>query len=554
MRILLLIITLSPSLVFGSSTVLITYVNNSTTNMTGSMANRWSYTSGGVWSGTLFSQNQPGGLAAGSSVTLGPYTLTGTNTMWVGVTSANGHRSTVASVPNGQTSYPITLYFGGAGVATNCVGKLSVRNDTTSYAQFFLLRDGAQTGISQTIFPGQTHVFEFSVPDCDWNHVWTVKRLLYHSGLYGDGQGGVYASDPTFGDNVAGNMAQGTNSVSPADPSPGSYGGSGSSTPFANTYSNLLNASGLPTNGPILFSSTNQQGATEATLQVGLNALRDSLAGGLGEVHSDLLTLQAINQNGFGAVSGALAGLTNGFGSDGASNAVASLHHSITNDDGRVQAAYDTVLDSVNNRGSAAASAMAGVSSEAETLLGGLGGGVVPDENATATWSVQLGEFTWDFSPFRDGMAEVYSLVRGLISWLLIGAYIRLVIGDCVSAMTEFMKTRGVGLPLMNAEAFGFGFNMGLTLWPLLVGALMVAWAGFLAFVLSAGFGFFGDVFSVWKAGPLVGLNGRAAQLVYAFFPVGLLVSLAFAYGVFRVTLVKAMVLAMAAVKWIMSA
>jgi len=524
--------------------------NNTSTNFGTSTIIRRSYSPNMTAAATV---GYFGNLPAGGSDVWGPSVVAATNTVWLQAETTQGHKSNIQQANATYTGAPaisVNFYWGGIGAATNCIGKISVRNDTSTIKGFFLLRDGQQTGIEATVLSGQTHVFEFSVPDCDWSHIYTVKSLIAHDGLFGDGQGGVYADNPLFGDNVGGPLSQGTNNVSPSDPSPGIYGGATGNglTPFTSTYSNTLDNTGNPI-GPITFTSTNQSQARDSTLQTGFNAVRDGLSGGLGEVVNELNELQQINRDGFSSLSG----LTNGSGlSD--SNAINSLHYSITNNDGRVQQAYDQIVSDINDRNAKAQSALGGSfgsgdswSASAGTVTDGSGNG------GGAQWSVNLGGYAWDFSPFRDGMADVYSGAKALIAWLLLAFYLRLVIGDCVSALNEFTKTRGVGLPLMNAEAFGFGFNMGLTLWPVLVGALMLSWAAFIAFCLTLGFGFFGDYLGIWQAGPWQLTDTRAMQLVNAFFPTSLLVGLAASYAVFRFTLVKAMVMAQAAVKWIMS-
>ena len=476
------------------------------------------------------------------------------------------------SVPylgDSTTIYYIDITFNGPSTATNCLGKITVYNGTSVDALYCLLRNGEQTGIQARVGSGKQYTFEFSVPNCDFSDTYTVNELLSYDGSIESVDESIYFGDGQFGNNAGGGLNIGTNNVSPTDPAPGNYTSTTGNglTPFNNTYSNSLDNTGNPI-GPISYTGTNQTAARDTTLQTGFNAVRDGLAGGLGEVVNELNELQDINRSGFnnltndsggtGTITGAVWGASSSL-----SNAIATFHQDNTNLLGQILSTITNGTSTNINvpltatNGQAAVSQATTLVSEATTagdnFLGSVTSIPLPDEGGGSmggAMTIQMVGETINLDP-REIIPGSDNLSKAIASFLIIAAFLI----EVSMLYRDLAKSAGLlqtgGVPNVQMNLFGTGGNvLGVAMAaviPLAFCAIyVVTILTFFSVVTGALPGITMPVITgaMNVGAALNSLPSIAKVLITSYFPVNLLASIVMSRIVIHFTAAKSLMLA----------
>lgn len=499
-----------------------------------------------------------------------------TNTSYRNYTGAGYHIEWRVTLPSGggviyEGVNGGTVWVYCSGVPTNYCSKVCVQNSSAVYQTFVLLIDGVQSGVYWGVDAGQNGCKEFCTDST--NHVFSVRPLTGYSGVDALADGSIYFNDPVYGSAVNSPLAAWVpNDGSPGSTSSGVFTGSGAgpggTSPFSTSYTNAIGTNGLPTNGPIVFNATNTAPATDGSLQIGLNAVRDAIVGGNAQLHSDLLSVNSSVQSGSAGVSGAVwnasasvtgavwgaAGLSTGYLAH-IDNSMSNLLNVVTN------RSTNFPPELVTDSSSALAKAHSGIDGavgELDSLttvatgIQGVSGGIGDGAGAgDSGWQVTLGDHTFDFSPTQHGFGVVFDVARSLFKWLLIGAYVKVVIGDCQKAVNVLVSMEGT--KVSNIDMAGFN-ALGLAVWPTIVVAVLVLWGVGIGLVV----GQFNSLSLFWDyitgTNPLAIGDPRGIALALRCFPFDVMVGLVGSYVLFRISLTKAMLVTMAAIKWLAGA
>lgn len=376
----------------------------------------------------------------------------------------------------------------------------------------------------------------------------TVKQSNADSTLSSGGGGKSYITPgPTYSPSYSGGQAQWVTNTTPGTWTGGSVG--------------------MSTNLPIIYSgnisninwgagATNS--ATDGTIQKGFSALYDGIAKNTAEVSANGKRLDGLGgkldtiNTSVGGVTTAVTDAKNGI--MGAISNTA-FHGGSTNFDGTGYTNLANQYKNYSDARSAAESAQATALGEIDTMITQVGSGHGAMEGSFADLSVVIpipglngaNEHDMTINPITSEFQEVITKAYRLQLFLCILIYASRVVIDLMNFIKTMAQTKFASIPNMNFTILGSGGNLaGITTHATLVVAVMALWAAILGTVFGA---WFGDInwntmFSTIAGKPITpgsssGVN-QGLGLLARFVPLDTVFGLAFAYIVWRLTMLKA--------------
>lgn len=292
------------------------------------------------------------------------------------------------------------------------------------------------------------------------------------------------------------------------------------------------------TNGPVNFTGqTNTAGATEATLQAGVNRIASGQ-------DSQLDTLKQILKA-VGDANGAQVNVTNSTDVSAITNHLAAIHQSLTNHlwmTNQPYFGYTNIQSTIAGATNAMATLAPGFVSNVGALSNMMA--LIPvDSEPTglgSSLSAEMVGHQWNFNPLDTPLlANLFAVARRMFGYLLCAAYLLAVLRRIVDVVKAIGTAQQGSVPNVELSAAGFGGNFGVLLAAAIVPIFLVLMAGALAWI-STGIGgmLTGEVGTMLTTSPFTDAYGAVAtgiELARHFFPFGLALSLLAAYGVWYV-------------------
>lgn len=168
--------------------------------------------------------------------------------------------------------------------------------------------------------------------------------------------------------------------------------------------------------------------------------------------------------------------------------------------------------------------------------------------------SIQMGDYVMEANLMPGEFHNMWSLMSKIAAWLLLAGFMVKVANDAYRFVTFIGPVQPTSVPNLMGTVFGIGGNWGITVYPLVVTAILVTYAGLVALLINLISGH-ADWIGTFVQGPLAA-SGQAGAAVSkgvswlrVAFPFGLLFDLTIAYIIFKLTLAKAAMLASALIK-----
>lgn len=414
--------------------------------------------------------------------------------------------------------------FTGAPAPTNCIVKISTKNNDNSSHWFTLYKDGAVAIVSGVPTPciqiaaGATGTVTFTDPACGGG--WS---LVYNELFDGNPSGATNNTPIVTSTNVTVTTNTG---VAPSDPSAGTF------SPPGNTTFGGTNAT-----GSITFNSNNTNTLKEGTFQIAETAIYDALNRGFNTLDKDLKQGQANDLTYFQGLTNAIGHISVTAGTNDSSAAVRNFHIDNTNlltqirDQGTNQTPSNmlaSITGSMTNAASATNAGNAlfgGQASGIDGIISGLGS---PPSIGTGgggsalTMAFLDTEINVDPEHFAPGLMGYLKNFISLVALIGFGIYAANLLFK--TAQTYASASSG-GVPDLEATAAGFGGNIaGLIVAGLVAVAFVTVWLLVWGWVINA---IVGQITSVATVGGLENPNATATYLITSVFPVSLLLTLA---------------------------